>query len=212
MIGYPKIESLYMRDEKTHRFKLGDFRCPEFEYLYRNDWTATEKVDGINIRVGWDGESVKIAGRADRTQIPVFLLERLNDMFTPSRFGSMDPLTLYGEGYGARIQKGGVNYIEGGVDFVLFDVRCGDWWLQEIDVLDVAGKLNNIQKVPIRRIEGLDRIEEMVATGFDSHWGKFPAEGVVCKPAVEMNTRGGQRIIVKMKTKDFEGGECEKRR
>ena len=202
MIEYPKIESLYMRDEKTHRFRLGDFRRPEFEYLYNNPWTATEKVDGTNIRIGWDGESVEIAGRTDRAQIPVFLLEHLNGMFTPTRFSGMDPMTLYGEGYGAKIQKGGGNYKADGVDFVLFDVRCGDWWLREIDVQDVSEKLC-IQTVPAMYSGGLDGIEGMVFNGFESYWGEFPAEGVVCKPAVEMNTRAGARIIVKLKTKDF---------
>ena len=202
MREYPKIESLYMRNEKTHRFRLGDFRCPEFEYLYTNDWTATEKVDGTNIRIGWDGESVEIAGRTDRAQMPVFLFERLATLFQPIRFGSMDPLTLYGEGYGAKIQKGGGNYIADGVDFVLFDVRCGDWWLRQGDVIDVAEKLG-IKQTPTHMGGDLDGIEKLVANGFESAWGEFPAEGVVCKPAVEMNTRSGARIIVKLKTKDF---------
>ena len=33
-------------------------------------------------------------------------------------------------------------------DFVLFDVKCGDWMLQRADVEDVAGKLG-IDVVPI---------------------------------------------------------------
>ena len=61
MIEYPKIESLYDRDETTHRFKIGEFRCPEFEYLYENMWSATEKVDGTNIRVDWNGIDVTLA-------------------------------------------------------------------------------------------------------------------------------------------------------
>ena len=202
MIEYPKIESLYNRDEKTHRFNVGEFRRPEFEYLYNNDWVATEKVDGTNVRLGWDGERVTIAGRTDRAQMHPTLTARLLEMFPVDKFDGMDSLTLYGEGYGAKIQKGGGNYKADGVDFALFDVRCDGWWLRRVDVVDVAHKLN-IQVVPIVLRCSLHRIGVLVAEGVESLWGDFPAEGVVCKPAVEMNRRDGKRVIVKIKTKDF---------
>ncbi len=202
MIEYPKIESLYNRDEKTHRFNVGEFRRPEFEYLYNNDWVATEKVDGTNVRLGWDGERVTIAGRTDRAQMHPTLTARLLEMFPVDKFDGMDSLTLYGEGYGAKIQKGGGNYISDGVDFVLFDVRCGDWWLRRDDVVDVAWKLD-IRVVPVQYDGALCDIERMVAHRFQSVWGLFAAEGVVCKPVVEMNRRDGRRVIVKIKTKDF---------
>ncbi len=208
MKEYPKIESLFNRDEKTHRFKLGDFRRPEFEYLWCNDWEATEKVDGMNIRVNYSGDGVGFYGRTDRAQLPVPLVERLAELFPLDAFKGIDPMTLYGEGYGAKIQKGGGNYKADGVDFVLFDVRCGDWWLRRSDVADVAEKLG-IKEVPTHYAGGLDGIEKMVAQGFTSAWGAFDAEGVVCRPAVEMNTRSGERIIVKIKTKDFAGGVKE---
>lgn len=54
MKTYPKIPSVFVRDEKTHKFIDGQFRCPEFEYLQDNLWLWTEKVDGTNIRVIWD--------------------------------------------------------------------------------------------------------------------------------------------------------------
>ena len=57
--------------------------------------------------------------------------------------------------------------------------------------------------MPVISIASLMSIEAIVRQGFDSQWGPFPAEGVVCKPKVEMHTRAGRRIIVKLKTKDF---------
>jgi hypothetical protein len=39
--------------------------------------------------------------------------------------------------------------------------------------------------------------------GFTSTWGDFQAEGIVARPAVEMKTRSGHRIITKVKCKDF---------
>lgn len=43
---YPKIQGLFKRDPKTHKFILWDYSLPEFEYLANNEWWCTEKVDG----------------------------------------------------------------------------------------------------------------------------------------------------------------------
>lgn len=203
MEEYPKIESLFDRDEGTHRFVVGRWRLPEFEYLRNCEWRFTEKVDGTNIRIGWDGEKVQIGGRTERVQIPVFLLDRLVELFPAEKFGIFDgPVCLYGEGYGARIQKGGGKYKADGVDFVLFDVKVDRWWLRHEDMLDVAGKLG-IDVVPIRASGNLDSIIKFVRDGFPSWWGEFPAEGLVGRPIVDLCRRSGERIIVKLKTRDF---------
>jgi len=39
--------------------------------------------------------------------------------------------------------------------------------------------------------------------GLVSKWGDFEAEGIVARPAVELKTRAGERIITKLKTRDF---------
>ena len=46
---YPKIQSIFKRDENTHKFIDGVFSLPEFEYLKDNLWIWTEKIDGRNI-------------------------------------------------------------------------------------------------------------------------------------------------------------------
>ena len=91
-------------------------------------------------------------------------------------------MCLYGEGYGARIQGGG-NYNPNGVDFVLFDILIGEWWLQRKDVEDVATKLG-ITVVPIIGIGTLIEAVARVKQGFNSTWGNFSAEGIVVKPVV----------------------------
>jgi hypothetical protein len=111
---------------------------------------------------------------------------------------------LYGEGYGARIQKGGGNYKPDGVDFVLFDVQVGDWWLRREDAEDVDANLG-LRVVPIVGGGTLHQAAEWVGErgGFTSQWGDFLAEGLVLRPTVELKTRSGQRIITKIKAKDF---------
>ena len=43
----------------------------------------------------------------------------------------------------------------------------------------------------------------MTRKGFSSQWGDFIAEGIVARPKVEMKTRRGDRIITKIKYRDF---------
>jgi len=108
---------------------------------------------------------------------------------------------LYGEGYGAKIQKNGGNYRQD-QDFILFDVRCGDWWLKRSDVEDVAEKLG-IDVVPMIGQGTLFDAVNFAKQRFKSKWGDFEAEGIVARPAVELKTRGGQRLIAKIKCRDF---------
>jgi ATP-dependent RNA circularization protein (DNA/RNA ligase family) len=210
MKEYHKIQSIFKRDPET-KFKtfLDEYSIPEFEYLKDNKWIWTEKVDGTNIRVMWDpcpiGTQVMFAGRTGNAQIPTFLFSKLQEVFTPDLFKdefAEQPITLYGEGYGAKIQKGGGNYIPDGVDFILFDILIGEWWLKREDVEELAGRLG-LDVVPIVGEGTLDDAISYVKSSPKSRWGDFNAEGIVLKPAVELKARNGQRIITKLKHKDF---------
>ena len=204
MKEYPKIETLLERDERTHLVIEGKWRTEEFAYLSTNSWLFTEKVDGTNIRIMWDGATVRFGGKTDAAQIYQGLLARLQDLFPASRFESLSlpPLCLYGEGYGARVQKGGGLYKSDGTDFVLFDVLIDGWWLERRNIEDVGTKLE-IGVVPIVGGGSLQKAVDLVQAGVDSTWGAFRAEGFVVRPAVDLYTRKGDRIIGKIKTRDF---------
>lgn len=210
---YHKIETIFKRDMnvKGNPIIETQYTLPEFEYLARNLWIGTEKIDGTNMRVHWDGREVRFGGRTAAAQIPAFLLERMIGLFPLAdnskfvqHFGTDEGtnVTLYGEGFGARIQKGGGNYIANGVGFVLFDVRVGDWWLQRGDVEEVADFFG-IPVVPVVMAGSLYDAVELARHGFDSAWGPFTAEGLVLRPAVELRSRSGRRIITKIKYRDF---------
>jgi len=209
---YHKILSLFKRNmEGDKKFILGEWTTPELEYLKDNEWVFTEKVDGTNIRIMWNGKDVVFGGRSDNAQIPTRLLLRLQELFMriePRKIFSdifgmeeMD-VVLYGEGYGAKIQKGGGNYIPDGTDFVLFDVAINGLYLEREDVEDIAKKFN-IKVVPIIGRGTLEKAIEMVKSGFKSEWGDFIAEGIVARPKTELLSRRGDRIITKVKYKDF---------
>ena len=89
--------------------------------------------------------------------------------------------------------------------FILFDVKIGDWWLTRDSNKDIANKLN-ISIVPIIGIWKLESAIEHVKGSFKStisHNREYVAEGLVMKPAVELFNRKGERIITKIKHKDF---------
>lgn len=213
MHEYSHIDTIWKRDmERKGVIIPGDFASPELEYLANCEWVGTEKVDGTNIRVMWDGVTVRIGGKTDNAQIPAFLVARLQDLFDAEgmaeKFGrhedASSPIAvcLYGEGYGARIQKGGGNYRADGVDFVLFDVNVNDWWLQRDGIEDVANYFR-IDAVPIVFRGTLAEACALVEPGLKSTWGDFQAEGLVLKPAVDLMKRNGYRILTKIKTADY---------
>lgn len=226
METYHKIQTLFKRHtEGKNRGKMirGEWTTPELEYLAGNQWEFTEKVDGTNIRIGYDLDphhldKVEFAGRSDNASIPDPLMRYLEDTFTPGLFkdAELNNVTLFGEGYGPKIQGGG-KYRDDH-SFVLFDVKIGPWWLARKDVDDVAAKLG-IDSVPTIGSGTLHDAIDIVSSGItfeksgavkrwgsgslDSAWGSFTAEGIVARPSVPMFDRKGQRIITKIKAVDF---------
>ena len=153
MKEYHKIETIFERDEKTKKLIIGKFRNQTVEYLKNNLWTFTEKVDGTNIRVYWDGHKVQYAGRTDKAVIPQHLLNKLNEIFGgeineelfEQKFGEREVI-LFGEGYGPKIQNGGLYRDD--VNFILFDVMINGNYQSRENVEEIANYFK-IDIVPI---------------------------------------------------------------
>jgi len=210
MKEYHKIETLFKRDmEGTKKLIEGTFRNPVVEYLKDNEWVFGEKIDGTNIRVMWDGHKVIFNGRTDNAQLHGQLVERLNELFINNeteelfeqKFGENEVMFI-GEGYGAGIQKGG-DYIDE-KDFILFDVCVGDVFLERENVEEIA-KAFNLKVVPICPVKTISEAIEFVKSKPISAVGKCvkEIEGVVGVPIVRISDFRGNRVIVKIKVKDF---------
>lgn len=212
MFKYPKIETLFKRDE---RFKVTDeIRLPEFENIKK--WLITEKIDGTNIRIIYTPEDkLLIRGRTDKASIPTFLLEELQSIFTVEKVKAVldNPiekgLCLYGEGYGQKIQKGGGNYNKGN-SFRLFDVWIDGWWLEWDSIEEMAGKLaiGTVPTYGMRDIKSAVNIVKNVSMSMvaEEENGKFiPFEGIVARAYPTMLFRRGNPIKWKLKVKDFKG-------
>lgn len=82
MIPYIKIDTPFERDnDGTKKLIDGKFRNETVEYLKDNKWLCSEKIDGTNIGVVWDGHKVSFQGRTERAQIPTQLVNKLNELF-----------------------------------------------------------------------------------------------------------------------------------
>ncbi len=215
---YHKINSVFKRDPTTSykTFLFDEFADPAFEYLYRSPWQATEKVDGTNMRIHLDDglltRRFTIGGRTHKAEIPKPLYEHCTEIadrashVIDSGAAPLYGLTLYGEGYGAGIQKGGGYRDDQG--FILFDVMVTETgtFLERENVESIA-RLLDIPVVPI--VDNLT-LEEAVSllrwtttTRTSSSLRNGQVEGWVLRPLVELRNRLGHRVITKLKLRDF---------
>jgi hypothetical protein len=207
MKEYNKIYSPFVRDEVTNRLKKGEWSRPEFDYLKEKTWYGTEKIDGTNIRIMWTGESVVIGGKTDNAQLPVDLVKNLQDQFMTiqqrQKFAekfSTKQVCFYGEGYGAGIQKGGGYRQDKG--FILFDVMIDGCWLNHGNVLGIAESFGMVVVPTV--VEGtLEELIAYVEAKPKSTFGDFEMEGIVARPVFVLLNSRGERLITKIKVKDF---------
>ena len=210
MKEYTKIETVFERAmEGTKKLIEGKYRNETVAYLKDNEWICTEKIDGTNIGVIWDGHKVSYQGRTERAQVPTHLMNRLIELFGGSineelfeqKFGEMQVI-LFGEGYGAKIQNGGKYRSD--VSFILFDVYLPEQnlWLKRDAIEDIA-KAFGIEAVPIVLKGTLQQAVDYVKSKPKSTIGEADMEGLVCRPAIDLLDRMGKRVIVKVKVADF---------
>ena len=220
---YPKIHSLWKREgwyfdedekkgaQKTNRQSLivGDYAQPEFDLI--KWWRVEEKIDGTNIRIFYRDGKVTFGGRTKDAQLPCHLLEYLQSNFGHWNFSQIFPckgdqpypsVTLFGEGYGPKIQNGGK--YSPNVGFILFDVLVGNWWLMRENVKEIAAKfaipttpfLGNMSEAQV-----VDFVKSKPESRLNCNYGCM--EGVVCRTDPMMLFRDGNPIMWKLKCKEF---------
>ena len=208
MLEYNKIDTVYERDmDGTKKLIEGNFRSKAVEFLADCEWVFTEKIDGTNIRIHWDGHKIEFGGRTERASIPAHLLNKLTEIFHNNEteelfeqtFGEKDVI-LFGEGYGIKIQNGG-NY-RSDVGFILFDVMVNGHYLGRDNVEGIS-KAFGLEIVPIVMRGTIKEAVSFVKTAPKSTIGTAKMEGLVGKPSVELYEGYGKRLIVKIKVCDF---------
>lgn len=221
---YPKINSVFKRDEATNykTFLHGEWADPAFDVLSDIEWVGTEKVDGTNCRIHIAGDTpvdqlrfgpsgYEVGGKTENAQLHVELLNALHDVGQRA-IDLTDPplhgLTLYGEGYGPGIQKGGGRYRDD-KGFILFDVMVTSTgvFLERENVIDIGLRLG-IPVTPIVFVGSLNQAiyhfsEHRPIAAYSTLMRNDQAEGWVLRPARELRNRMGHRVITKIKTKDY---------
>lgn len=214
---YHKIEAPFFRHtvgDQRGKFDFTRWFRPEFELLRNDDWTWTEKLNGTNTRIIWDGHKVRVGGRTDSASMPVKMVEMLQATFTEELLEqtfNRGQAVLYGETVGPGITKGSGNY---GKDlfFALFDVRlpvdkttgvkADFWWLKPGAVRDVSLKLG-IEVAPEHAQGPIGWAMEKLHNGLKSAYGDFWAEGLVGRPPLGLYARDGERMLMKIKHEDL---------
>jgi hypothetical protein len=219
MKTYPKINTIFERDLTKSKKKppiiLGTWSEPEFEYLKDSQWDGYEKLDGQNIRIQFypnRGERF-VKGKEDAAKFFEGVEELLKAIFTVELLSKVFPtkekeyeVCLYGEVYGAGVpaldKPGKIPYSDY-INFSLIDVKIGNWWLSKESVSNIANDLNlNATQIAFKGT--LIQAIEFVKKGFKSLVNNdVDAEGLVLFPALQLYNRKGERIVTKLKTKDF---------
>ena len=175
---YSKIQTLFKRDANNIIIPT-EFTYPEFEFMKDCKFRCEAKIDGTNTRIELYPNSnitkafMVFKGRTDKAQMPSQLLEELNRLFdekTLIEYFSKNsdfnaPITIYGEGYGKKIQSCGGKYCKDHAKFIVFDIKIGDWWLNRPDIEQICKDLN-LDIVPIMGYFTVQEAIEYVKKGF----------------------------------------------
>lgn len=224
--GFVEPEFEYLRSLKWRAEEKVDGTCMRIEVtkeIVPSETSVVPEVAGVKF-------NVRIAGKTDNAQIPPKLLKHMEEKYpkekvlaslglkefipveeweTDHNWLSYDQIpdlyTIYGEGYGNGIQKGG-NYIKNGNEFIVFDVKVNDIYLKTDARDDIATKLG-APIVPFIGYFTLDEAIDFVRKGFKSTIAENPdymAEGLVLRTDLGLRNRMGKRLIVKVKYEDFQ--------
>lgn len=201
MNEYRKIPNIFEFDNKRNIIGLAE----PFNTLKEIMWIGTEKIDGTNIRVMWDGYNLTFAGRTDAAQIPLHLLEKLKDLFNEDVIEQIFKernVIFYGEGYGAKIQKDGGKY-SSDAEFICFDIKINGECVDRSTLTNICSQLNinfsqrvffgtlveAIDYVRAHHVSCLNALHEM--------------EGIVLEPSIGIYDKNGELLKCKCKWRDL---------
>lgn len=215
MEKYHKIETLYEFDLKTKKFKKGVFFNKTVELLKDYTWEFTEKVDGTNFRLNWDGYNASYAGRKDDSE---FSKDQKNwiesNIFTPEIEQALEHMfkdrnvTIFGELHGKNINNG-YGYSED-YQFKVFDISAPiaekpitrKYLIRE--VVNLISETLGFDTVPVVFEGTIDQAIEFVKNNKKSTFSDADLEGLVGVPKGNLLDCNGERIIVKIKRRDIE--------
>lgn len=205
---YHKIKGLFRFDNELKKYIYGEFSDPKIEYLKNCRWIFTEKVDGTNFRIIWNGHNIMYGGRTEKSEFSKKQQEFIENLLSEEleitieqMFGDKEAI-IYAELYGDNIQKVGKLYSDS-YQVKVFDIKVDGLFLYREDVEEITSNLG-LDIVPVVLEGTINDGIGYVASTDKSTFSEAPLEGIVGVPKVHMYGRQGERIIVKIKRKDLE--------
>lgn len=209
MKEYHKIETLFKFNQETKKFNIGEFYNESVKILKDNDWLFTEKIDGTNFRIMWDGHKLFYGGRTDNAIFSkeqlLFIQEKLVNEALENVFEQKfqdKEVIIYGELYGVGIQNGGLYVGGNGLEFKVFDIEIENVFLKYSSMVELATELG-YAFVPLVFVGTIQQGIDYVLERNESTFSDAKLEGVVGKPLGDFRDRLGKRIVVKIKKRDL---------
>lgn len=181
-----------------------DFRLEEVFYLKDNIWIGSRKCDGTNCRVLFDGNEVFYNGKTNKANFSNDQKEYIEETFKEEIFeeyfrkeGKSPRVVIFGELVGPKIQNGD-NHSFKELEFIVFDVLINNVFLDVENIKQIAKYFNLRSSYDLLTIKGnLYQLQEIVKDK------DFKYEGLVVKPLVELYTKNKNRLILKIKKRDY---------
>lgn len=208
-MSYHKINAPFKRDDAGKPMHESPSRV-EFHDLRDHLWHGWEKLDGMNIRIIKEDGELRYAGKTDRAVLPAGLVEHLDEEWADlADFLLDDGDTLYGEGLGPKIQKGG-GYCKS-PRFIPFDLqRASGIWedrliLQETIELELGMPFASyLGTHSLSTWENFCREGTFAETAVPGADPDKVSEGYILVPVGNLRNRFGERIITKVKFRDYQ--------
>jgi len=211
---YDKFSSPFKKDDNFFNKEELSQKLP------KGKWILTEKIDGTNIRIILEkpkengsrcifiGSRKLILNNKDKGSkqyldcITDVNLNKIKEYFKDIN----STVVIYGEGYGAGVQKGGIYSSK--KNFRVFDIRIGNAY-QDFNYIEKVCIDNQLNIVPVFGIsEFIDydccirNLNNFDTTLIEEGSGGKP-EGLVYKFEPVLLNKYGERLIFKVKFKDF---------
>ena len=211
--NYQKISAPFGRT--TPKDRLVDpsiFAKPWVQLFYDSGikMYASEKIDGTSVGIVWDGERISFVGHTEKSEFCPRYLEYLKTNFGTSEFESVieelfgdKQIKIYGEGI-SKDYNVHYGYPEG--NFIMYDIQNENGtFYNRVVVKEIAKKLNLIY--PWEEMMSLKEAIDYIKTRPVSKLNpENMMEGLVLRAPLELYTNHGDRIICKVKVKDFVEG------
>lgn len=205
---YPKIGSLYLFDNTIKKYLPDVYANKSVELLKDYQWYFTEKVDGTNLRLVWDGYNLTYGGRTlnanlnnkkRKEYVESNLVNKDIETILEQLFKEKE-VVIYGELFGGDV---GIANYSNEYQFRVFDIWVDGYWLEYKNIVEIANNLSfNVVPIVLNGTieDGVNFVKNINKSEL-SETGVF--EGIVGKPIGDFYDRNGERIIVKIKKTHF---------